>query len=933
MKNIYLELELFLDPPITDAGALKSHIEKKISDWNKMVNLGPKYKDRVQSAKKHLAQGLSNLPGQAEAARKEKLQALQSDIKKAGRVGGINDAKFKKLKSLYRDFFTEETIRGECGEVKGISTAVQKPVFTPPKRPDSLVCAKTISFKEMKELTEDLNRVDGSPNNLYEFLQVPPSANNAELYKKAQEKSAYALKMPKTNVQADAMNRIAGKCINFFKDEQNRKNYDIALKRFLFDSLCEMDLQWNIDKENGIPWEIYQESILNTVPQGYTQGEAEWLVYNYYCETNKCPDPIPEAKKPVLPFAPSPFVSAPTAKPKVDVEKHVAKLVESAVKNSGLIYGWTKNWYSKTKESLPAAPSGPIRQTQFDLPYEADFQKVEGLRKKFLQQKNPSVVYLNHLFGELDSIVVQYQMAPAEMLKGVKSFRAEVGEKLGDLMYAEENLVSASQCYRAVLDSMPQHTKAGSRIRMINSTKDGLYRQVNLALAENNFALCKQRIAKLKQKFTGDSETDDFVRKMEQQVQGASISKEYVQQLINEKMWYTLSCVLVGEDQPIFKKVLTEAKKRLDLMDKNINVIRQNLRRGKFAQVAQQLKQIWNVVDYPKYEAFLEEVKQFRRQVGELNSEFKDLIKKKHLIRGENKLRQFLAENPKYRQGLIGYAQIFAGGVTRFQNGLRFWLFAVLGGILFMIIPVLSDIVHNNDGSKSIIGTVLAVGIGFLFVKFVYSGLIRLSYASTKTQCPAGGFGLISTITLFVLVSAATCLAVVPGTVETFTRHIANSDSVTAEQDIETLVAIFRSLACFGFFYLLHVYVFSFFNRCMENEREQPIFLPLLFIPSFTVLLLLTGKNVTETGLLFFTTVAALWWMMTAAIAFLHFYWCREMSMISRADIIDSFQRNKLLRQYKNSDFGQPLLFTDWYQQTLTLAQRQDSAIQTKNRS
>ena len=395
MKNIYLELELFLDPAITDAGAFKSHIEKKISDWNKMVNLGPKYKDRVQSAKKHLAQGLSNLPGQAEAARKEKLQALQSDIKKAGRVGGINDAKFKKLKSLYRDFFTEATIRAECGSgTVGTATMPQKSSFTPPKRPDSLVSAKTISFKEMKELTEDLNRVDGSPNNLYEFLQVPPSANNAELYKKAQEKSAYALKMPKTNVQADAMNRIAGKCINFFKDEQNRKNYDIALKRFSFDNLCEMDLQWNIDKDNGVPWEIYQESIRDTVQRGYTQGEAEWLVYNYYCESNKCPDPIPEADKPVSPFShvpsnpspfsPSSFVSAPaTGKPTVDVSKHVEKTVESVVKNLGQISGRAKNWYFKAKESLPAAPAGPIRQTQSDLPQASDFQKVEGLRKKF----------------------------------------------------------------------------------------------------------------------------------------------------------------------------------------------------------------------------------------------------------------------------------------------------------------------------------------------------------------------------------------------------------------------------------------------------------------------------------------------------------------------------------------------------------------------
>ena len=548
------------------------------------------------------------------------------------------------------------------------------------------------------------------------------------------------------------------------------------------------------------------------------------------------------------------------------------------------------------------------------------------------------MVYLNHLFGELDTMVVQFQTAPAEKLASVKSFRAEVGEKLGDLMYAEGNFVFASQCYRAVLDSMPQHTKAGSRYNTINSTKDELYRQVNLALGENNFALCKHRIAELKKKFTGDPETDEFARKIEQKVQNVAISKEYVQQLINENMWYTLSHVCEGVNQASYTKFLAEAKRRLDLMDKNINVIRQNLRRGKFAQVTQQLKQIKIVADYPAYDALLQEVKQFRRQVYDLNAEFKDLIEKKQWIRGENRLRQFLAENPKYRQGLAGYAHVFASGVALFQNGLRFWLFSIFGCILFMMISGFAYSFYNNYGgniiirdSASAIELVLTIGIWFslmllqLNAKF---GLVRLLYAVTKTPPKQGGFGIIGTTILFALASTAACLAFFPDNVEIIANRIVSPDSPTTEKNVVMVLIIV--LAWFGFFYLLHVYVFSFFNRCVGDKWEQPIFLPLLSILIFTALLLFLSQKVEVPGSFLLGLIAVFWWTMNAGIAYVRFRRLGEISTISRADITDYLQRNSLLQQYKDTDLGQPLLETDWYQQALTLAQQQDS-VQAKN--
>jgi len=583
-NNIYLELELFLDPAITDVGALTAEINKKISNWNKMLNADPKNKVRVSKAKEHLAQGLSNLQGQADEARNEKLLALRNDIKKAGRVGGINETKLKKLKSTHRTFFSEATIENESGGAMASSAVPQLPKFTPPKCPNSLVCTKRISFKEMEKLAEDLELIDGKPKNLYELLKGSPTDTIERLTTLAKDLASKVVKMPKTNLQADPLNRLSGKCLNFFKDEQNKKNYDIALKRFPFDDLCDGELHWNIDKESGIPWEIYQESIRKTAQLGFIQGESEWLVYEYYCEINKCPDPIPEAERPVQ-----------------TVMRPGTEWVGTVTKNAGQIL-WhvseqSKKWFSTMRQKMPATSSKPIRIKQPDVPKSDKLQKtLDGIRKKFSQQKNPTTLYLNGLFEELDTMVVQHQTAPEEMLRNLKTLRAEVAEKLGDLMYAENHFVVAMRCYQAVLDSMPQHTKATSRFRAINGSKSALYQQIQSALTAKDYLACRQSIEELKTKFAADPETEDFIRNVEKQIAGIAVSKEYVQQLISENRWYTLANILEGTDQPSYREVLQKAKKRVTSATDNFPVIRKTLQKGRIEKVRQQLMQIRNFI-------------------------------------------------------------------------------------------------------------------------------------------------------------------------------------------------------------------------------------------------------------------------------------------------------------------------------------------------
>ena len=933
-SNIYLDLELFLDPATTDTVALKAEINKKISNWHKMLNADPRNKNKVSKAKEYLAREFTNLQGQADTARTEKLQSLRNDIKKAGRVGGINEIKLKKLKSTHRAFFSESTIEKECGGTIASDALASK--FTPPKCPDSLVCPKKISFKEMESLVEDLSLIAGQPKNLYELLKSSPTDNREGLSARAKDMSGRAIKMPKNNLQADPLNRLSGKCINYFKDDPNRKNYDIALKRFPFDNLCAEEFHWNIDdKDNPVQWDVYQESIIKTVQLGFTPDEAEWLVYEYYCITNKCPDPIPKVEKNASP-------TATVDKPKID-------WVESVTKNAGQFFESVKNWYSKVQQARltstrPPESPPPAKPDPFTAPpptitpakvsihgtIPKDLQKtLDGIRKKFSQQKKPSTIYLNGLFEELDSMFVQYQTSPAEVLRNLTILRAEVAEKLGDLVYAENRLVLSRQCYRAVLDSMPQHAKAGSRLRAIDSIKDDLFQRVRSTLAAKNFIACTKCLGSLKEKFSDDPETDNFIRKVGKQVLDIPVSKEYVQQLVNENRWYTLSNILEKAGQPSYNVVFLKAKKRVAEVDKSLPTIRRTLRAGRMEKMRQQFIQVKKFVsDHPELDAFQEEVKQFQNTIRSLDSEFKELINKGQLIKAENKLRQFLAEHPKYRQGLAGYAQLFANGVTHFQNGLRLGLFTTLGSLPFVVIffVIFCGIYENGSNLKTEI--VFAMGIGFLLSTVIYSLLIRFLYAFTKTSFRPGGFGLINTTILFVLASLMGWIAVVPEIVRSIVQHIISPDNSTMIDDFTFVVHVG---ACWFSFYILHVYIFSFFNWCQEDEKNQPLLLPWIVNTLFTVLFLVVEQNTVPMVLLFWGTVITLWgW--TAFVAYLHLW--NEIVGFPFVNMTDYRQRNSLLRQYKDTDFGQPLLLTDWYQKALDLAMQQtpqNSAPRVKN--
>lgn len=290
--NIYLDLELFLDPPITDPVALKNDLTERISTWNKRVNASPKYKTMAFRANECLKNGLSNLVKQAEEARNRVRDELRNEITELKKAGDIDDAGLSHLTNKYKAFFSEATIRREVdGAVQSPSPNI--PVFVAPICPPSLLCDKPVTFGEIQKIRDDLLCVEkGKHCNLYDLLGLPRSSSRQALFEKATSEAGRIRRLPKSNPDADPLNRLSGYCLKVFKDDMFRQGYDIALKRQPFDDLCEKKFKlWAIKKE--VSWANYQEAIQETCALGFSKDESAWLVYDFFCQTKQCPHPKP----------------------------------------------------------------------------------------------------------------------------------------------------------------------------------------------------------------------------------------------------------------------------------------------------------------------------------------------------------------------------------------------------------------------------------------------------------------------------------------------------------------------------------------------------------------------------------------------------------------------------------------------------------------
>jgi hypothetical protein len=287
MPNLYIDLNLFLDPPITDANDLRKELESCITEWNRKIHVpGVPYAMMVQQAKAIIQQlsglDLKNLAREAYSEKRTELLRAIGSLK----LGGIitEDRFKKKLLHKYKSFFREETLRRESSVVKTSGTTIPTP-----KMPTSLK-RTTIPMTDMETIANDLSIVSDNPKDLYELLRLPEETVAEELYNKSKEANKTNQMQTIKTPEVDSKNRLYGKCITYFKTAAEKKNYDAALYRFPFDLLAKTEFELRCDLGSISP-KGYFISIQDTIKTGYTQDEAKYLVYDYYIINKRCPPP------------------------------------------------------------------------------------------------------------------------------------------------------------------------------------------------------------------------------------------------------------------------------------------------------------------------------------------------------------------------------------------------------------------------------------------------------------------------------------------------------------------------------------------------------------------------------------------------------------------------------------------------------------------
>jgi len=306
-KNIFIELELSLDPPIDCVGAMKEHLEKeKIPDWMKRQNDMAKYKIYVSKARDYILAGCPQLEQQGKEARAEKYGELTRRAKIIN-DNGVTEKGVRNLVADFKTFFRKETIEKLVPLGSSSTNQSDDEFVIPDAPPKSLQCNKPgdkpVPFPKMCEMFDDLDvATDGKDDSLYKLLKVNERDKTADILTKAKvmdKEIQEFIKAKSTDIKADPLNRLSRLCMSFFKDDNERCKYDVAIKRINFDKYADSTLKLYIHgwvEKKKTDWKKYHECIDEVNKKlGYTQEEASLLVYEYFCITRKCP--LPEKPK------------------------------------------------------------------------------------------------------------------------------------------------------------------------------------------------------------------------------------------------------------------------------------------------------------------------------------------------------------------------------------------------------------------------------------------------------------------------------------------------------------------------------------------------------------------------------------------------------------------------------------------------------------
>jgi hypothetical protein len=326
-ENFYLLLGLSLNPPETDLEKIETAIRKLQAQWSRFRNhptKGIQAKKRIglipemlKVMKDPKLRQQEALAAQKQLAQRQQARYIEVDrhIKIHMSKGYItNEEAFnlaqkhgisknqiqERIKRLKQQIISEIDKNLEFRQSKGYLTedeilklakrysvkpeAIRKRVKRPIKKTGKTAARRVKPIDEtILQLISDNLKIVGS-SSLYEFLDMPSSADLKGLQKKAKNKKAELLKAGKKDAIITASEILAGQCISIFKSEERRKAYDLSQTQSQLNALnSDIDVAGMGGK---IRTEYFDVLVKTGVDYGMDREEAVEYIKNYCLKKN-----------------------------------------------------------------------------------------------------------------------------------------------------------------------------------------------------------------------------------------------------------------------------------------------------------------------------------------------------------------------------------------------------------------------------------------------------------------------------------------------------------------------------------------------------------------------------------------------------------------------------------------------------------------------
>ncbi|MDR3108964.1 MAG: hypothetical protein LBU65_04645 [Planctomycetaceae bacterium] len=281
--NIYLELDIFLDPAITDSEKLKTVLRDKVRKWNHNPE---QYGLQISIANGFISGSVKyDLRQQAKQARWKRLNEGKRKAAVYEENGLLEQCEADAQIKEFERYFTKQTI------MSWFTLPVAKQYdFVIPKRLE-YNGIKVVPSGEMKGLARDLKIVLGNDDaTLYDLIDVKMSASASEVDAKRLTLYNEIRLHPNRgkDITVDARIRLLGK--TYFKDDASKRGYDIALSHRPFYKL--VDEKFKQRRLKGfLTVPEYERSIEEVCGTGLSRVTATWLVYDYYYNVSGIKEP------------------------------------------------------------------------------------------------------------------------------------------------------------------------------------------------------------------------------------------------------------------------------------------------------------------------------------------------------------------------------------------------------------------------------------------------------------------------------------------------------------------------------------------------------------------------------------------------------------------------------------------------------------------